>query len=52
MIDDLPEMIEWDEGGEGLLLGVAVDFALGQRLFLLVNLSLGEVGVVTEIQLL
>ncbi len=34
----------------GLLLGVAVDFALRQRLFQLGNLGLGEVGVVSDIQ--
>ena len=33
-----------------LLLGVAVDFALRQRLFQLGNLGLGEVGVVGDIQ--
>ena len=37
-------------GGQRLLRGVAEDFALGQRLLQLVNLSLGEVGVVSEIQ--
>ena len=31
----------------GLLLGVAEDFALGQRLLQLVNLCLGEVGVIS-----
>ena len=35
----------------GLLLGVAEDFALGQRLLQLVNLCLGEVGIVIERQL-
>ena len=34
-----------------LLLGVALDSALLQRLFQFGNLSLGEVGVVCEIQL-
>jgi hypothetical protein len=33
-----------------LFCGVALDFALGQCLLQLVNLSLGEVGVVREIQ--
>ena len=33
------------------LLGVVVNFALGQRFLQLVNLSLGEGGVVFEIQL-
>ena len=34
-----------------LLLGVVADVALGQRLLQLVNLSLGEGGVVVELQL-
>ena len=38
------------EGVRGLLLGVAMDFALGQRLLEFSNLSLGEVGVGLEIQ--
>ena len=33
-----------------LLLGVAVDFALQQHLLQLPNLSLGEVGFLSEIQ--
>ena len=37
-------------GVRGLLRGVAVDEALRQRLFEFINLSLGEVGVVSEIQ--
>ena len=38
------------EGISGLLLGVAMDFTLRQRLFEFINLCLGEVGVVAEIQ--
>ena len=39
-------------GEEWLLRGVAADVALRQRLFQSVNLSLGEVGVVLEKQIL
>ena len=38
------------EGVSGLLLGIVMDFALGQRLLDLLNLSLGEIGVVFEMQ--
>ena len=49
VIDELPETIRVDEEGKGLLRGVAADSALRQCLLQLVNLSLGEVGVVIEI---
>ena len=39
------------EGRSGLLRGVAADDALGQRLLQFSNLSLGEGGVVCEVQL-
>jgi len=39
---------DWGE----LLLGVAQDFAIGQRFLQLVNVCLGEVGVVYETQYL
>ena len=43
---------EKPEEVSGLLRGVAFDFALGQRFLELLNLSLCEVGVVIEPQIL
>jgi hypothetical protein len=50
VIDELPETIGWDGGRKGFLFCVVFDFALRQSLLQFINLRLGEVGIVLEIQ--